>query len=74
MSISGKEFKRQLLGDYAKREHIINDVVNELIKDNEKYPKMMVSTPELKTALFLEFLSLTQKIVDLQKQTIKNRL
>ena len=72
MSISGKEFKRQLLGDYSKMtDHVINNIVNTLIKDNRKYPKVMVSNPGYRSALLREFILMSSRIQETQKTSSK---
>jgi hypothetical protein len=69
MSISGKELKRQLLGDYYNTDHVINKVANEMFKDNKMYPQEVISTPQHKTQLMKCLVELTQKMVDIEKRT-----
>ena len=72
MSISGKEFKRQLLGDYSKMtNHVINIFVNTLIKDNRKYPKVMVSNPGYRSALLMEFILMSNRLQDRKRTSEK---
>lgn len=67
MSISGKELKRQLLGDYIKTNHVINDTINMFIKDNKKYPKQIISTPQHKSALLMKMIFMSQRLNDIKR-------
>ena len=71
MSITGKELKRQLLGDYTKTNHVINDTINRFIKDKKMYPKVVVSTPQHKAALMMKFVLMSQMTHDAHRVSLK---
>jgi hypothetical protein len=62
MSISGKELKRQLLGDYYNSDHVVSIVANELFEDNKMYPQEVISTPQHKTQLMKHLIALAHKV------------